>query len=175
MKVNGRTLTNDWGCDKFRCALDFVTQNAFEAGARLRFVPRPPHPERPNLTKTAKTPTPGVREKPPTPVPILTAVYPPACQRGNASPQRLPGPDSYKPHDWISLSALLSGHVGFPHHHHLYRSGCTPEPCRGGVVLMVGILVFSFVINGISLVRMYAHVFLGHHRKSLFHPTPHTL
>lgn len=40
---------------------------------------------------------------------------------------------------------------------------------------MVGILAFSFVINGISLIRMYARVFLGHHRKSLFHPTPHTL
>jgi NADH:ubiquinone oxidoreductase subunit 5 (subunit L)/multisubunit Na+/H+ antiporter MnhA subunit len=44
-----------------------------------------------------------------------------------------------------------------------------------GDVLMAGILAFSFVINGISLIRMYARVFLGHHRKSLFHPTPHTL
>ena len=44
-----------------------------------------------------------------------------------------------------------------------------------GDFVMATLLALSFVLNGISIIRMYARVFLGHHQKSYLHPTPQTL
>ncbi len=44
-----------------------------------------------------------------------------------------------------------------------------------GDFVMATLLALSFVLNGISIIRMYARVFLGHHQKSYLHSTPQTL
>jgi NADH:ubiquinone oxidoreductase subunit 5 (subunit L)/multisubunit Na+/H+ antiporter MnhA subunit len=44
-----------------------------------------------------------------------------------------------------------------------------------GDFIMATLLALSFVINGISIIRMYARVFLGHHQKSYLHSAPQTI
>lgn len=44
-----------------------------------------------------------------------------------------------------------------------------------GDFVMATLLALSFVLNGISIIRMYAKVFLGHHQKSYLHSSPQTI
>jgi len=46
---------------------------------------------------------------------------------------------------------------------------------KEGDFVMAALIASSFVLNGISIIRMYARVFLGHHQKSYLHSTPQTI
>lgn len=77
----------------------------------------------------------------------------------------------------LSFLFLLSGlgMSGFPITTTFLGQDLLLSHIEEGDFIMATLLAFSFVLNGISIIRMYARVFLGHHQKSFFHSTPQTL